>query len=270
MQELGIEGPQQREAGQSAELPFYYRATSGKPFLESGPDEGNQGPGPQTGSLASGPQQQPSKSILRQPSITSRRRGESIAAMTRRFDLTRDASDTMGEVYSTSTGSPARLPTMRRTSASRSRNPQRIMEEEEDNRRIAALERTNSSRASRLRGLQRTSTESEKKPRSGHSVIHRNRFFSKRGKTGSLDERDRDALMEQGMADIPESRESYMARMDPRTGEVGSQAIRTNTNTTFDSNYDWRAGSKQSVDGFGAPVRTSTEAYEMRKMEPGA
>lgn len=100
--------------------------------------------------------------------------------------------------------------------------------------------------------------------------MHRNRFFSKRGKKSSLDERDRDALMEQGMADIPESRESYMTRMDARTGQVGSQAIRTNTNSTFDSNYDWRAGAKQSDEGFGAPVRSSTEAYEMRKMEPGA
>lgn len=273
MQELGIEGPQQRDAGQSAELPFHYQMSGGKSFLEQGPDDGNHGPGPQTGSLArASPSLHPqgSRSILRQPSITSRRRGESISAMTRRFDLTRDASDTMGEVYNASSGSPARFPTVRRTSASRSRNPQRIQEEDEDNRRIATLERNNSSRATRFRSLHRASTESDQKPRGGQSVIHRNRFFSKRGKKNSLDERDRDALMEQGMAEIPESQESYMARMDPRTGEVGSQAIRTNTNTTFDSNYDWRAASKQSVDAFGAPGRSSTEAYEMRKMEPGA
>lgn len=191
--------------------------------------------------------------------------------MTRRFDLNRDASDTMGEIYNSATDrSPVRLPTMRRTSASRTRDTDRIIEEEEDNRRIANLERNNSSRASRFNGLHRASTESNQKARSAQSLIHRNRFFSKRGNKDSLDERDRDALMEQGMADIPESRDSYIAHMDPRSGAVGSQAIRTNTNTTFDSNYDWRARTKEFEDGFEAPGRSQTEAYEMRKMEPGA
>ena len=241
----------------------------GKPILEQYLDENDQGPGPQSGSLArasSGLNQQGSRSVLRQPS-TSRRRGESISALTRRFDLNRDASDTMGEIYSSGTDrSPARLPTMRRTSASRTRDTDRIIEE--DNRRIANLERNNSSRAGRFNSLHRASTES--KARSAQSLIHRNRFFSKRGQKDSLDERDRDALMEQGMADIPESRDSYIAHMDPRSGQVGSQAIRTNTNTTFDSNYDWRASTKDPEDGFGAPGRSQSEAYEMRKMEPGA
>ena len=191
--------------------------------------------------------------------------------MTRRLDFNRDASDTINEVYSSSTDrSPARLPTMRRTSVSRARDANRIIEEEEDNRRIANLEGNNSSRARGFSSLHRASTESNQKARSAQSLIHRNRFFSKRGKQESLDERDRDALMEQGMADIPESRDSYISRMDPRTGEVGSQAIRVNTNTTQDSNYDWRVRAKTSEDGFGAPGQSQNESYEMRKMEPGA
>ena len=196
--------------------------------------------------------------------------------MTRRLDFNRDASDTMGEIYSPSTArSPARLPTTRRTSASRTRDADRnriIEEEEEDNRRIANLERNHSSRARRFSSLHRASTESNQKGRSAQSLIHRNRFFSKRGKGESLDERDRDALMEQGMADIPESRDSYVSRMDPRSGVVGSQAIRINTNTTQNSSYDWRTRGKESEEGFGAPGRSQTEDYdiEMRKMEPGA
>ena len=278
MQELGIEGPQQREAGQNPEQPFYYQAIGGRPFLDHGSDDGDQGPGPQSGSLARtspGLQHQGSRSTLRQPSmappVTSRRRGESISAMTRRFDPTVDASDTMGDVYNTRGAGPVRLATMRRTSASRARSAQRIAEEEEDNRRIAELERKPSSRASRFRSLHRSSTESNQKPRSGNSVTRRNRFFSKRGRT-SLDERDRDALMEQGMADIPESRESYlnMNRMDPRTGEVGSQVIRTNTDNTYDSTYDWRTPTKESGDDIELPGRRQTEVFEMRRMEPGA
>lgn len=270
MHEIGIEGPQQRIAGQNEENPFYYAAASKLPFEQV--DNSDQGPGPQSGSLArvSPSFRQPgSPNVQRQGTISSRRRGESISAMSRRFDFNRDATDVMGEVYDNR--SPARLPEkMRRPSASQSREPPRIDEErEEDERRIANLER-GTSRASRFRGIHRASTETQSKLRSGSS-IHRNRFFSRRGKKDSLDGADQD-LMEQGMAEIPESGEPRV-RIDPRSGTMGSQAMRMDTNTSYSgSHHDWQTG--QPVTGAGAledrgfeaPPRARTEAYEMSKM----
>ena len=79
--------------------------------------------------------------------------------------------------------------------------------------------------------------------------------------------------MEQGMADIPESRNSVVP-IDPRSGALGSQAVKMDTNTSY-------AGSQHSLQsgqpvtgagalvegGFGAPERARTEAYEMRRMD---
>ena len=269
MQEIGIEGPQQRVAGQTEDTPFYYATASKPPFAEI--DSGDQGPSPQYGSLArtkTSLRQPGSPSTFRQGTVSSRKRGESISAMSRRFDFNKDASDVMGEVYSNQ--SPARLPEkMRRMSASRSRDARRIEEErEEDDRKIANLER-GTSRASRFRGIHRTSSESQPKYRASSSV-HRNRFFSRRGKRDSLDGADQD-LMEQGMADIPESGEGQL-KMDPRSGALGSQAVRTDTNRSYSVSHDWQSG--HAVTGAGAledqgyhpPPRAQTESYEMSKI----
>ena len=274
MQEVGIEGPQQRIAGYHEENPFYYAAASKPPF-EQVDLGGGQGPGPQTGSRArESPslRQQGSQGILRQGSIASRKRGESISAMSRRYDFNRDASDVINEIYN---HSPARFPPdVRRTSVSRTRIDEE-KEESDDERRIANLERT-TSRPSRLRSLHRTSTDTQQsKLRTGGTSVHRNRFFSRRGRKDSFDGADQD-LMEQGMADIPESKDSapHSPKLDPRTGALGSQAVRMNTDTSYaGSQYDWQSGvpvtgaSVLEEEGFRAPERARTEAYEMRRMD---
>lgn len=273
MQEIGIEGPQQRIAGQQEENPFYYAAAASKPPFEQADLGSDQGPGPQSGSLARRTpslRQQGSHSILREGSIASRKRGESISQMSRRYDFNREASDVMGEVYSQSPARPP--PEIRRTSASRTR----IAEEKaefDDEQRIAKVERNETSRPSRFRSLHRTSTDTQQlRLRTGGNSVHRNRFFPRRGQRDSLDGADQD-LMEQGMADIPESRNSVV-RMDPRSGALGSQAVRMDTNTSY-------AGSQHSLQsgkpvtgagaleegGFGAPERARTETYEMRRMD---
>lgn len=269
MQEIGIQGPQQRIAGQNQETPFYYAVAGKPPFAES--DTGDQGPGPQYGSLARAKpslHQRDSNGMLRQGTIATRKRGESISEMSRRFDFNKDANDAMGEVYGNQ--SAARIPERkRRTSASRSREPGRIDEEqEEDDRKIANLER-GSSRASRFRGIHRTSSESQPKQRTGASV-HRNRFFSRRGKKDSFDGADQD-LMEQGMADIPESSEGQ-TRINSRSGTVGSQAVRLDTNRSYSVSHDWQSGGPVTGagaledQGFNPPPRAQTEAYEMSRM----
>ena len=273
MQEIGIEGPQQRLAGQHEDNPFYYAPASKLPFEQV--DLGDRGPSPQSGSLARASpslRQQGSRGIIRQGSIASRKRGESISAMSRRYDFNRDACDVMGEVYNQS---PARLPPeVRRTSTSRTRIAEE-KEQSDDERRIANLER-NTSRPSRLRSMHRSSTETQRaKFRTGGNSVHRNRFFSRRGKKDSFDGADQD-LMEQGMADIPESRDSVLhpARMDPRSGALGSQAVRMDTNSSYTGSHnDWQSGlpvmgaGALEEGGFRAPERARTEAYEMRRMD---
>jgi len=271
MQEIGIEGPQQIMAGQQEGNPFYYAAASKPPFepVDLGSD---QGPGPQSGSLARRTpslRQQGSHGILREGSIASRKRGESISQMSRRYDFNRDASDVMGEVYGQSPARPP--PEIRRTSASRTRIAEE-KEEFDDEQRIAKVERNDTSRPSRFRSLHRTSTETQQsRLRTGGNSVHRNRFFPRRGQRDSLDGADQD-LMEQGMVDIPESRDSVV-RMDPRSGALGSQAVRMDTNTSYAGSQDDLPSGKPVTGagaleegGFGAPERARTEVYEMRRM----
>ena len=78
------------------------------------------------------------------------------------------------------------------------------------------------------------------------------------------------------MADIPESRGSApkVERMDPRSGALGSQAVRMDTNTSYaGSQYDWQNGPPVTgvgaleEGGFGTPERARMEAYEMKRMD---
>lgn len=276
MQEIGIEGPPKRLPGAHEENPFYYAPTHRPPF-EALDHTDNQGPGPQTGSLA---RQQTSHGnsggLNRQGSIASRKRGESISQMSRRYDFNRDAVDAMGDVY-TSTPSPARIP----HHGDRSRSRIAEEKEEEDDRRIANLERKSTSQQrplGRFRSINRSSTDTQQSRfrRGSATSVHKNRFFRRGGgRKESLDGTEQEDLMEQGMANIPESRDSaYMGkmegRMDPRSGGVGSQAIRMNTDTSYSGSFQ----GQQPVMGTGAleqepfrPRPSPAETYEMSRMD---
>lgn len=271
MQEVGIEGPRMRIPGQKEDLPFYYQHAgnhnSGQtgPASQSGlfdretafvPDEGNS---------------HRSTSMLRRPGSTTRtarNRGESITEMSKRLDFSlgmKDVSsaDMMGDLYESVTPSRAGF---RRNSNPSPRTPRTIPEEDHPEDDLGRATSTSQSRFS----LNRTSTESRSKVRGGHSVNHRNRFFSKRSKkepTGS----EYEDLMEQGMADIPEALE----KIDPRSGLVSPLAVRTNTEPDF-SSMDFSKSRSTASGGLPEYVpnddrrgltRAETETYEMKPMD---
>lgn len=244
MQEIGIEGPRRRIPGAKEDTPFYYHQTGGRVMeMPNGSnDENNIHVDNTTGSGVHDPPFVPSagnvhgidrtRSILRHPSRTSRPDGESISAMSKRVDFSlgvKDVSsaDIMADIDDGR--SQIRIPEIRAESTLRSRDARaRVVGEDEANRREdeAAIRRAES-RTSNSRspfGLGRSASQ-QSRVRRGNSLIHRNRFFSRNKRENDGDEED--DLMEQGMADIPETGPSD--RMDPRTGVVSAQAVRAST-----------------------------------------
>lgn len=271
MQEVGIEGPRMRIPGQKEDLPFYYQHAGNH-------NSGQTGPGPQSGFLdrestfvpdASGNSDTHRSTSIPGSTIRNRRnRGETITEMSKRVDFSlgmKDVSsaDMMGDLYESV--SPVRVTGFHRSTSPSSRTAPRTILEEDDHQENDLGRTTSQSRFS----LNRTSTESRGKIRGSHSVIHRNRFFSKRNKkehTGS----EYEDLMEQGMADIPETFE----RIDPRSGVVSPQAVRVNSDPDFSK---IELSKSQSTMSGGLPeyatneekrdlARSGTETFEMRAM----
>ncbi|MCJ1278555.1 hypothetical protein MMC21_006372 [Puttea exsequens] len=263
MQEIGIEGPRRRIPGSKEDNPFYYRA-AGANFLEppTSPKNDNAdekaGQSPQLGSVGGAPTgDQPyvnrRQSILRNGAKTNRPRGESISAMSRRVDFSlgmKDVSsaDIMGDIDDHDQRSRVRVPRKSSASQSRDRRERIIEEDEEEQRRededtIRRMESRSGSARSPF-GFKRSSTDgSASKVRRGNSSVHRNRFFS-RSKQGHSGEEEREDLMEQGMADIPEI--PAPSHIDPRTGMVSPQAVRPSTDTGFSHTI---SGSSSSAAG---------------------
>ncbi|KAL8993804.1 MAG: hypothetical protein Q9169_006075 [Polycauliona sp. 2 TL-2023] len=281
MQEVGIEGPLKRLPGQKEESPYYVQYINPVGTRTSGP-AGNDDPGAQSGNIVSDPPAQSDaqdplgqkRSILRQPSGASRRsgrqRGESISAMAKRVDFSlgmRDVSssgDMMGDLYENV--SPRRVPGGRRDSASQARD--RIIEEDEEQLKKESEGRS-TSRPSNEGGarfkLHRSSTtESGSRVKRSLSAIHRNRFFPRHGRRNSRGEYE--DLMEQGMADIPESRASS-GHMDPRSGQVSSQAVRMTTEDDVSRGRLPGSAPFGEQPSFTGPSRSQTENFEMRNMK---
>lgn len=272
MQDVGIEGPRMGIPGQREDLPFYYQHAGNE-------NPGKTGPGLQSdflgreGMLApDGSDRGDSHRSTSHPGSTTlnaRNRGESITEMSKRVDFSLGMKDVssgnmMGDLYESI--SPARMAGFRGNASPSSRNAPRTVLEENDNYDENDLGRTTSQ--SRF-SLNRTSTESRGKIRGSHSVIHPNRFFSKRNKkdhTGS----EYEDLMEQGMAEIPEASE----RIDPRSGVVSPQAVRINSEPDF-SGLDFSKSQSTTSRGLSDyakneerkdPTCGGTETFEMRSM----
>jgi len=284
MQEIGIEGPRRRIPGATEGNPFYQRFVggSGAETLDGSTSDNHpdnkHSPGPQSGSLARDrdpafvPNAGHSPGVGRAPSIlrngpgTSRLRGESISAMSKRVDFSLGMKDVSSADIMADLGedrSPARIPDVRNGSASRSREArQRIVEEDEAERREdEETIRRAASRAGNGRspfGMRRTSTERSNVKR-GNSLVHRNRFFSRSKKR--RDGEEEEDLMEQGMADIPEAA-GQSDRMNPRTGIVSPQAVRPST----DTGYSNSAGQAQPTSN--GPLPSFEE--RMRLQHPAA
>ncbi len=231
MQEVGLEGPRMRLPGQNAELPFYYQQTQAGSFIPSQTGSfGRSGPGSQASVDDRRTTLLPddsgnngyvrSTSILRHPSNTSqvkRNRGESLTEISKRMDFSlgmKDVSsgDMMGDLYESV--SPARL----------RRSPRPV--ERNDERPETTLGRTTSrtSDSQSRFSMKRTSSDPQSRIKGSNSTLHRNRFFSRRNKTDNVDGAY-DDLMEQGMADIPESSAPY-ERIDRQSGVVSPQAVK--------------------------------------------
>lgn len=281
MQEAGIEGPRMRIPGQNPETPFYQHVVT-EPMGHHG-EFTNSGPGPSSSSLdrgdafVSGPSDDPTLR-RRNPQIT-RNRGESISDMSRRVDFSlgvKDVSsgDLMGELFDSA---PSRASDYSNKSSLRSRSKyRRITEEEEDeeegNPHDNMLRPTPSRSTDDRARFGRTYSVSPNKPRSTHSVIHRNRFFSKRRKTNNSGS-EYDDLMEQGMADIPES-SVPSARLDPRSGVVSPQAVQMTTRDRGFSDVPVSPPLSSAASGIGleyaekqVPLGSEEEGFEMKALE---
>ena len=287
MQEIGIEGPRRRIPGSTEGNPFYQRFVGGSAESSDGSynhinPENRNGPGQRSESLSHGrdmafvpnagysPGIGRTSSILRNSPVTSRPRGESISAMSKRVDFSLGMKDVSSADIMADLGderSPARIPEIRR-SASRSREArQRIIEEDEAERRedeetIRQVESRSGNGRSPFR-MRRTSTD-RSSTRRGNSVVHRNRFFSRNKK--KYDGEEEEDLMEQGMADIPEGA-APIDRKSPRTGVISSEAVRTSTDTGY-SNTANQPSLEERVRLQHPANRTDNQAenFEMRNI----
>ncbi|MCJ1388020.1 hypothetical protein MMC18_000864 [Xylographa bjoerkii] len=281
MQEAGIEGPRMRIPGQKEDTPFYVQHPPYRPT--TGDTTAVMGLGPESGLVARDARDVPfvpvasgvpchQRSNLRGGSILNRggrQRGESVSSMSKRVDFSLgmkdvSASNMMADVYDDNPH--IRLPDMSKSSVSCSRSIRNRTVREEDEDDNSELGRTTSrlSRDGDIRsrfGLHCSSTESQSRLNKSYSTIHRNRFFGRRGRAVDWEGADQD-LMEQGMADIPESRPTS-AKLDPRTGIVSPQAVKIETNSTDGvvtlSTWD-------SLDVGKPPERMGTEYLEMRRL----
>ncbi|KAK4545686.1 hypothetical protein LTR36_002640 [Oleoguttula mirabilis] len=295
MQELGIEGPYMRFAGQKQSFPVYLQNVphvqvpgmghSGQPDNPTGIDpnapqeDDHQDPpfvAPVSGHEDSTGSQAP-WSRLRSGSILkgSRARGESLSAMNRRVDFSLGASatasgDLAGDVYEDR--ARFRVP-IEVQEASHSRERARASHEESRLRRSHDSGRSSSREAHFMPGnLARRST-TDSAWRSGNSV-HRNRFFGRnRPNTGDAET----GLMEGGMDDIPEipstagsvganSQLRGNEPLDPRSGMISPAAWRLNTNES-NLHPPPAGGALDAVpEGHRMPARSQTEDFEMRRL----
>jgi small-conductance mechanosensitive channel len=256
MQDLGIEGPRQKLAGQSAEMPMYL---SGAFPQQQSPSNDWQfpGPGPRSGSLArdqpfvpdpSSHAHQPLNthpSIMRNRNSVSRMRGESVSQMGKRVDFSLGMASIssgadMGDVYDKPR---PRIPTLSTTSPSPAPKSRASVDVEDG----GSLAQT-STRDSRLGKVHSDS---------GSVRTHRNRFFGRRSSKLRADDGVTLEDLEAGfshhgvMPGIPEASGSNPAniesagrsrrntetdagaviggRIDPRTGLVSPQAVATDS-----------------------------------------
>jgi hypothetical protein len=233
----------------------------------------------QTGtSGAQAPARFRSGSILKSP---GRPRGESVSQMSRRVDFSLGAKssaidDMSGDVYEDRARS--RVPIqVQEASRSRERDEMELRKSLEKSLRPSHDTARTTSRDNPFGPgrLNRASTTDSGSRWHGGSV-HRNRFFGRNARPGTGEE----ALMENGMADIPEmpstadSQVPSTERLDPRTGLVSPRAWRT---TTAESNihppqiqpgrgsYDI-ANMSIAPEGHRVLGHSQTEDFEMRRM----
>lgn len=279
MQEVGIEGPRMRYPGMKESFPVYlqqvpHMATpgaghGGHPDNPHGwqPDSENRDPPfvePLSPSKHGG--LHPTHSILRNGSVRPRNRQESLSQMGRRVDFSLGMSDMAsmnmsGDVFEDN----------------RPKIPIDIISPSPDSRNRTSGDRGPRSSHDTARSTSRSSNNqfapgnltrrsTDNVSSRSHQSVHRNRFFN-RHRGATLDEH---ALMESGMADIPEgagesttNTPGGTGRLDPRSGLVSPAAWRM---TTDESNI--RPPPAAAVSGAldGAPS-SATEDFELKRLQ---
>lgn len=228
MQEVGIEGPRMRFPGQKESFPVYmqnipHQATpgigrNGHPDNPTGWQEGEQhdppfvapAEGPIGGRTRSG-------SVLRAGS-TARHRQETLAQMGKRVDF---SLGTRGEAANNYAGDVFEERKPRLPISITSPSPNSRVRKSNDTHRSTDTGRSTSRDIGPGRLARRsTDTSTTSRPH------HRNRFFG-RARGNTIDEQ---AMMEKGMADIPEDSPGGAGAIDPRSGLVSGAAWRTRTN----------------------------------------
>lgn len=238
MQEHGIEGPRRNNAGWNQETPYFVQLPQGAAPLSSvnGPRQEGADAGP------------PQPSILRRraPSGSNTRgRSESVSQMAKRVDFSlgmRDVSsgDHLSDVYEERSRSRVTeaIRDANRLDEQRREEQRRIDEEVVDEHGATRAPARPSSRehktplspvlSGHMHGglLRRATAQSTEHARShrystSSQETHRNRFLNRFGRvpTRSLDVMARDSLAEEGHAGV----------IDPRSGQVSSEAVRVDS-----------------------------------------
>ncbi|KAG9963160.1 hypothetical protein KCU61_g3914, partial [Aureobasidium melanogenum] len=228
MQEVGIEGPRMRFPGQKESFPVYmqnipHQATpgigrNGHPDNPTGWQEGEHHDppfvAPAEGSIG-GPGR--NGSILRSGSVA--RRHETLAQMGKRVDFSLGTSAEAANNYAGDVFEGERKPRLPISITSPS--PDNRVRKSNDTHRSTDTGRSTSREIGPGRLARRsTDTSTTSRPH------HRNRFFG-RARGNTIDEQ---AMMEKGMADIPEDSPGVTGTIDPRSGLVSGAAWRTRTN----------------------------------------
>ncbi|KAI4723356.1 hypothetical protein E4T48_00536 [Aureobasidium sp. EXF-10727] len=232
MQEVGIEGPRMRFPGQKESFPVYmqnipHQATpgmgrNGHPDNPTGWQEGD-GQDPPFVAPSEGPigGRGRSGSILRQGSLARGGRHETLAQMGKRVDFSLGMSAEAANNYTGDVFEDTRKPRLPINITSPSPD-NRSNRKSNDTHRSTDTGRSTSRDIGPGRLARRsTDTSTASRPH------HRNRFFG-RARGNTIDEQ---AMMEKGMADIPEDSPGGAAGViDPRSGLVSGAAWRTRTN----------------------------------------
>ena len=252
MQNLGIEGPRRNIPGWDQEKPYYMQMPPGAPPMyvaQQNSNENNiggsghvEGPVHHDEPIQPGPITHPSIFRHRGDSNagrTGRNRSESVSQMSKRVDFSlgmRDVSsggNTFDDVYEERTQNmPEVMATIRESN--RADDDRRIEEAaERESSRVTGRstsrgqERDTSNHSSS--GVMRRST-TQSFMGQGHRAstssqgTHRNRFLDRFNRNGRSIDLPRDSLQE-----VEEGRASGHGNIDPRSGFVGSQAVRMST-----------------------------------------
>ena len=235
MQEHGIEGPYRNNAGWRQETPYYVQMPGGAPPLySSGPGENQNGQAQTTEAPSSAvepfPQSQPSILRRRNPSTgqLGRTRTESLSAMSKRVDFSLgmkniSSGDQLGDVFEEQSQDRYKE-IIREANQHEEERKESIRQAERSTSRSNHSGSFTSPHASG--GVFRRSTDlmgSRHHRESVSSVgTHRNRFMDRFGRSGRSTELTRDSLAEEGRSDP----------LDPRTGQVSSEAYRLDSTTS--------------------------------------